>query len=1010
MKSGSATNRAAASPIAGVVDKRRVWFLPQTRNSHFTDTAGGLVWLETGLAAARPGSVADHRAVLGGAGTGKTQLALEHAYRSSPTTGIVHWISADHGGEIVDGLRDLAQALGIGCGDGVGTITALHEHLSLSSDRWLVIIDGTVDPGASTGLESPFETAASLLPRLGGGQIGIAGLDRSWREIMEVCELAPWEHAHAVEYLMRRASGADPAEAAELSDALGGLPLALDHAASYCSETGIGYGEYSRRWREARNRGFEGLRATLDLAWREVKKDHRSVNVLRLASFLAASGIPRDVFVAPLNVHDPIVYSDPDIATKLDAALALLRRFSLVSFGPGTVLVHQLVQNEVRGAMTGEERELALCHVLLTLVARIRTPPPSQSRHRAAQLLESHVMAAASFVEAGSQATRPAISALGEVVHHFQTVRNRAGLLRASELSWRLALAADLHAGDVAAIQSTFATALLATGNPARADEVIRPAVEWVRADGSSDPRAAGIVLNHHAHLLDARGETSASLDVLEQAAEIEVQEFGPESDELASTLSNVGHALLIAGQPREAIDALTRGYRGRRAARGDQDPDTTRDGLSLAQAHAATGDFSAAFALLAPIAATIRTCAAQGDDWAFAASVMFAQAAADAATPSVALDLLEHCLKLRPGDTKLKVESQLLQAIALDDATAVTHLLSALKLLWNDSQAEAGDLFRVTDWAVVVLTRLGRTDEAIGLLNRLWARVEADDRSNPNLVQLAYVLASIVPESDARAAKRWLHRGAALLSQGVASDPAVATELLLRLGHAEWEDGNRSKALSHLVAAKARAVQLHARNQHHDLQAKVDEALAAVAAAVGEPQLAIELVERPHTIGLTAEPSLEMMALRHAHAGIAYSREKRWPQAVEALRRAAELKERVWGDSAPALASTYHNLALALIEVTRLRPAIAAVDRAVELESRQLAESDPSRMTSLALQLRLHHAGGSFLTAHRALRQLDALVDSASRDPHVAPDHLDAMRRALSDCRSTFRVNLPRR
>ncbi len=160
----------------------------------------------------------------GAAGIGKSQLALEYAYRFQDSYDLVFRIQADSLHAVRAGLAELANSVGPARRGGDAGLSVL-EHLQTAPtapERWLLIYDGADGPAALAG----------LLPGPGRGHVlltartAVAGSSRSH----EVTALAP-DAAVAMLTDLRRS--VLPAQAAQLVTALGGLPLTIVLAAGW---------------------------------------------------------------------------------------------------------------------------------------------------------------------------------------------------------------------------------------------------------------------------------------------------------------------------------------------------------------------------------------------------------------------------------------------------------------------------------------------------------------------------------------------------------------------------------------------------------------------------------------------------------------------------------------------------------------------------------------------------------------------------------------------------------
>ncbi len=134
-----------------------VWNVPIHRNPHFTGREDELKALESTLQPGRPAVI---QALAGLGGVGKTQLALEFAYRNAYRYNAVLWVLAATSESLSIGFASLAAALNLPEKEARELpvqIQAVHRELAHRND-WLLIFDNAEDP----------ETLMEYLPQGGG--------------------------------------------------------------------------------------------------------------------------------------------------------------------------------------------------------------------------------------------------------------------------------------------------------------------------------------------------------------------------------------------------------------------------------------------------------------------------------------------------------------------------------------------------------------------------------------------------------------------------------------------------------------------------------------------------------------------------------------------------------------------------------------------------------------------------------------------------------------------------
>ena len=303
-------------------------------------------------------------AVQGMGGVGKTSLAVEYAHRYRGLYAGVCWCPAETREGLFAALRSLGAALGFDASDASDpedTAKAVLHRLAEQRSNWLVVYDNVASPNEIT----------QFLPSA-GAQVLITSRFLDWRGLADEIALDTLSPEEAMSFLQSRAGRQDAEGARILAEALGYLPLALDHAAAYCKRAQVSFGEYAKKVATLMASAPRdvlyprSVAATFDLALGEAEA--RCPAAEEVMAFLS--------YCAPTRV--PIYFLQA--LTDREEAIAVLAELSLIRHDPyndgvPAITTHRLVQAVARHRTEakGTVKE-ALGRIAKALST---TPPPS---------------------------------------------------------------------------------------------------------------------------------------------------------------------------------------------------------------------------------------------------------------------------------------------------------------------------------------------------------------------------------------------------------------------------------------------------------------------------------------------------------------------------------------------------------------------------------------------------------------------------------------------------------
>ncbi len=348
--------------------------MPYERNPFFTGREDQLQRLEASLSNGNATVLTQTQDIAGLGGIGKTQTAVEYAYRHQDDYTAIFWIAANTTATLTVGFVDIARLLDLPQAQEADQSLAvevvkgwLEEH-----DGWLLIADNADTPELLKPFR-PRNLSGSLLVTSRAHVFDMLGVARP-------IALETMSPAEAENFLFTRTARTDhsaeeKAAAKELAVELSYLPLALEQAGAYLAATQARFQDYLVSYRqrqlellEKRTPGVGDYWASVATTWAinfdEVEATSQaSADLLSVSAYLSPNSIPLELLIkggSKLGEALSSTFADvKDNPLTVDELLEPLLRYSLVSRDVESrwYSIHRLVQAVLQAEIRKEGQE-----------------------------------------------------------------------------------------------------------------------------------------------------------------------------------------------------------------------------------------------------------------------------------------------------------------------------------------------------------------------------------------------------------------------------------------------------------------------------------------------------------------------------------------------------------------------------------------------------------------------------------------------------------------------------
>jgi tetratricopeptide (TPR) repeat protein/DNA-binding XRE family transcriptional regulator len=541
--------------------------VPYLRNLYFTGRESILKRLHAALNGRTIMVVSQRRAISGLGGIGKTQTAVEYAYRYGDKYDLVLWVRADSREALLAQFAGLASLFDLpnqAENDQNRLAKAVKRHLETQEEQvWLLIFDNVDD----------LQVVKEFLPERGNGAILITTRLHAVGNHMRKIELDKLSLEESMQFLLGRSSAGESQEQPTLPEAerqaaeqlcllLDGLPLALDQAAAYIEERGCSLAEYVELYQQQRA-AFLQRRNQIDpedypdsvattwlLSFQRIEAQYpAAAELLRLCAFLAPDTLPEEMLTAGAAFLGPVLAPVAADSAELNRAIEALQAYSLVKRNPRekALSIHRLVQVVIQDRLEAlQARQWAGRAVYLVNCA---FPDGTFATWDRCEHLMPHVLVCVDHVKKWQLASAEA----GHVFH---------------------------RAGEYLALRAQYGEALALTQEALSIREQVL---------GQAHPDVASS-LNNVGYIYNELGRHKEALPLYQQAVAIREQTLEPTHPDRTESLNNLAEVHRNLGQYAKALPLYQQALAIREQTLGPNDPNVADSLNNLALLYQAQG------------------------------------------------------------------------------------------------------------------------------------------------------------------------------------------------------------------------------------------------------------------------------------------------------------------------------------------------------------------------------------------------------------------------------------
>jgi len=594
--------------------KTAILNVPYSRNPRFTGREDKLKQIHEALLLDNTVAVSQPVAVCGLGGIGKTQTAIEYAYRYQSEYEFIFWVKADSEDSIISSYVDIAKLLNLPVkndSDQNNIISAVLNWFRIHQN-WLLVFDNADDISFVKNYLPPNPTGHILLT----SRLRVFDtLDIT--KLVDMEEMSPDE---AKDFLLKRtvriSLDQSELEALEkLVHELGCLPLALEQAGAYIYANNSSFKDYLVSYNKRglkllekspidKNKYPESIATTWLMNLEEVKKKSKvSADTLFISAFLSPHQIPAEIFYKGTDELGPLISTalaeidtDPLV---FDEVLKPLWQYSLINRETGfhTYDIHRLVQAVLKDGMEKDEQKLWAERVVNAVNCAF--PEVKYENWELCEKLLPHAQTCAEYIGLWAIETEESAKLLnvtGSYLHKRARFKESESLLKSSLEIRKKILEPEYF--DISESLNNLGRLYIDLGRYFEAEPLYLQALEIREKILYSDDAAIAESLSSLGELYRILGRYSEAEPLQARALEIRENVLYSDDEAIAESLNNLAGVYRNLGKYSEAEPLCARALEIRENTLNSDDPAIAESLDNLAGVYRDLGRYSEAESL----------------------------------------------------------------------------------------------------------------------------------------------------------------------------------------------------------------------------------------------------------------------------------------------------------------------------------------------------------------------------------------------------------------------------